>query len=134
LHGAGMDQAIDEQPLQRHLRHLAPDRVETGHDHRIRYVVDDQIDTGELLQRPDVAALPADDPTFHVVARELDYRDSRFGGVLGGVSLDREKDDVASLLVSLLACLLLEQAHAPVELLTELLFKAAEELLPCLLG
>ena len=33
----------------------------------MRRVVDDEVHAGEVLERPDVAALPADDPALHVV-------------------------------------------------------------------
>ena len=68
---------------------LAADRVEAGQQHRLRGVVDDQVDAGDLLEGPDVAALPADDPALHVVAGQVHDGDDRLGGLVGGEPLDR---------------------------------------------
>ena len=48
-------------------RDLAPHAVEARQDDRVRRVVDDEVDAGEVLQRADVAALAADDAALHVV-------------------------------------------------------------------
>ena len=55
-------------------RDLAPHRIEAGEDHRLGRVVDDDVDAGDDLERADVAALAADDPALHVVARQVDDR------------------------------------------------------------
>ena len=67
-----VDAAVLEELLERHPRDLAADAVEAGEDHRVRRVVDDEVDAGEVLQRADVAALAADDAALHVVGGELD--------------------------------------------------------------
>ena len=54
------------------LRDLAADAVERREDDRVRRVVDDEVDAGQMLERADVAALAADDPALHVVGGELD--------------------------------------------------------------
>ena len=41
-------------------------------DDRMRGVVDDEVHTGQMLERADVASLAADDATLHVVGGELD--------------------------------------------------------------
>ena len=84
---AGWMRPSCEQLLERHPGDLAADAVEAGEDDRVRRVVDDEVDAGEVLQRADVAALAADDAALHVVGRELDDRDGRLGGVAGGEAL-----------------------------------------------
>jgi hypothetical protein len=42
-----------------------------------RRVIDHHVDTGHLLEGPDIAPLPTDDPTLHVISREMDRRDHR---------------------------------------------------------
>ena len=58
---------------------------------------------GRLLERPDVAALAADDPALHLVGRQVDDGDRVLGGVVGGHALHRGEDDVAGLVLGLLA-------------------------------
>ena len=79
------------------------------HD-RLRRVVDDQVDAGRLLEGADVAPLAADDPALHLVVRQVDDGDRVLGGVVGGDALDRGDDDVAGLLVGLVAGLPLDRA------------------------
>src|SRR5260221_14611806 len=62
-----VDPPVQDQPLQGQPAHLAAYRVETGQKHGFRSVVDDQVDAGDRLERPDVTALPADDPPLHLV-------------------------------------------------------------------
>jgi hypothetical protein len=49
------------------------------------------------LEGADVAAFAADDAALHLVAREVDHRDHRVGGVGGGEPLDRHRDHAARL-------------------------------------
>jgi hypothetical protein len=79
-----MDAPVLDQLLERRPSHLAPEAVERGEDDGLRRVVDDEIDAGQMLERPDVAALPPDDPAFHVVGGQLDDGDGRLGGVACG--------------------------------------------------
>ena len=83
-----MDAAVGDQPLDRLLGDLAAVRIEAGQDDRAGRVVDDQIDAGRELERADVAAFAADDAALEVVARQIDDRDGRLDGVLGGAALD----------------------------------------------
>ena len=101
-----------EQLLERHAGDLAPHAVEAGEDHRVRRVVDDEVDAGEVLERADVAALAADDAALHVVGGELDDRHRRLGGVAGGHALHDDGEDVAHAAVGVALGLLLDLAHA----------------------
>ena len=98
-----VDAAVGDERLERDAADLAAHRVEAGEDDRLGRVVDDEVDAGHLLEGADVAALAADDAALHVVARDVDDRDGRLGGVVGGDALDGDADDVAGLLVGLFA-------------------------------
>ena len=89
-----VDAAVGDQPLDRLAGDLAAERIEAREDDRARRVVDDQLDAGRGLERADVAPLAADDPPLQVVARQIDDRDGRFDGVLGGAALDGVGDDL----------------------------------------
>src|SRR6201995_2590201 len=71
LDALGMDAPVEHQPLQRQPGDLPADRVEAGQQHRFGGVVDDQVDSGDRLEGPVVAALAADDPALHLVARQV---------------------------------------------------------------
>ena len=53
---------------------------------------------GSGFEGPDVAAFPADDLAFHVVAFQLEHGDRVFDGVFGGHALDGLDDDLFGLL------------------------------------
>src|SRR5690606_3218055 len=73
-------------------------------------VVDDDIDAGGLLERADVAALPPDDPAFHLIGGQAHDGDRALGRVVGRDALDREGDDVARLPLRFPARVLLDLA------------------------
>ncbi len=89
-----MDAAVGDEPLDGLLGDLAPVRIEPRQDDRPRRVVDDQVDAGGDFQGADVAALAADDAPLEVVARQVDHRHRRLGGVLGGAALDGFGDEL----------------------------------------
>ena len=103
LDAARVDASVGQKLGQGDPGDLATNGVEAAEDDRLGRVVDDQVDPGRLLQGADVAALAADDPAFHLVARQVDDADRVLGGVIRGDALHRGKDDVAGLVLSLLA-------------------------------
>ena len=78
-----MDASVLDQLLERDPRCLAADPVERRKHDRVRRVVDDEVDAGEVFERADVATLAADDAPLHVVGGELDDGDGRLGRVTG---------------------------------------------------
>ena len=103
LDATGMDPAVGDELGQRQARDLAADGIEARQHDRLGGVVDDQVDAGGLLERADVAALAADDPALHLVAREMDDGHGVLRRVVGGDALHRGHDDLAGLLLGLLA-------------------------------
>ena len=110
LDAAGMDAAVQHEPLERQPRDLAADRVEARQQHCARRVVDDQVHAGRGLEGPDVAPLAADDPPLHLVVGEVHHRDRALHHVLGRDPLDGEGDHAARPVVGLLVRLLLDAA------------------------
>ncbi len=86
-------------------------RLEARDDDGIGRVVDDDVDAGRGLERPDVTALAADDAPLHFVGREDHRRHARFRGLLRGNPLDRERDDLLRFAVGVLPGLLGDVAH-----------------------
>ena len=121
-----MDPPVLDQLLERQLRDLAADPVERREHDGMGRVVDDHVDAGQVLERPDVPALAADDPPLHVVARELDHRHRRLGGVARGDALERVGDERARTPPRLAAGLLLHLPHRPRELVPDEVLRALE--------
>src|SRR5215213_3454894 len=69
LDPAGVNPTVRHELLERQARHLAANRIEAGHHHGVRRVVDDDVHAGGELERADVAALASDDAPFHLVVR-----------------------------------------------------------------
>jgi hypothetical protein len=89
-----MDAPVSDQALNSLPRDLAAERIEARENDRARRVVDDELDARCGFQRTDIASLAADDASFEIVAWQVDNRDGRLDGVLGGASLDGVGDDV----------------------------------------
>jgi hypothetical protein len=103
LDATGVDAAVGDELGQGDPSNLAPDGVETGQDHGLGRVVDDQVDARRLLEGSDVAALAADDPPLHLVRWQVDDGNGVLGRMVGGHALHRGEHDVASLVLGLLA-------------------------------
>ena len=82
---------------------------------------------GQVLERPDVAALAADDPALHVVGRKLDDGDRRLGRVAGRDPLERVGDQRACAPPGLRPRFLLLLADAPRELVADQILGALEQ-------
>ena len=121
-----VDPPVLDQLLERHLRDLATDPVERREHDRVRRVVHDHVDARQVLERPDVAALAADDPPLHVVARELDDRDGGLGRVAGGDPLERIGHERPRTSPRLRAGLLLHLPHRPRELVPDEVLRPLE--------
>ena len=98
----------------------------------MRRVVDDEVHTGEVLERPDVATLPPDDPALHVVGGKLHDGHRRLGGVTRRDALQCVGDEVSRPALRLRTRFVLERPHAARELVPRLLFPTLEEQRPCL--
>jgi hypothetical protein len=81
-----------------------------------------------VLESPDVATLPADDPALHVVARKLDDRRRRLGRVARSHALEGVGDEIAGPTPRVELSLLVELTDAPRELVANLPLCALEEL------
>src|SRR5262249_13793739 len=87
----------------------------------------DHVDAGRLLEGADVASLAADDAPLHVVGRNVDGADRGVGGVDGGVTLNRDGENLAGLLLRRLPKLRLVPLDAGRDLGGELLLDSLEE-------
>ena len=129
-----VDPAVGDQPLQRDAGDLAPYPVEARKDHGRRGLVDDHVDAGELLERPDVAAVAADDPALHLVARQLDQASRAVAGVAGRQPLHRDREDVARAALGLVLGLGLDLLQPQPGLMAGLLLDVGEQQLLGLRG
>src|SRR5205823_13010431 len=81
---------------------LAAQAVERREHDRMRRVVDDEVDAGQVLERADVASLAADDAPLHVVGRKLHDGNGRLGGMARSEEHTSELQSLAYLVCRLL--------------------------------
>ena len=74
LDSTRVDAAVLNEIRQSLTGNFAPHRFKARQDHRTGSIVDDQVDTGSLLERANIAPLATDDPALHFVGRQIDYR------------------------------------------------------------
>ena len=108
-----VDPAVLKQLLQHPPRQLTPERVVRRYSDDLGGVVDDQVDTGRLLEGANIAALAADDPPLHLVARKRHDGDRGFRDVIGRDPLDRRGEDFARAALGFGVDLLLDLVQAP---------------------
>ena len=106
-----MNPAIRNEFLHRELRDLPPNGIVARDDYRLRRVVDDQVDAGGGLDGPDVAALAADEPAFHVVGRKVHDRDGSLCDELSREPFDRQRDDLLGATIGIGPRLFLDHAN-----------------------
>ena len=58
LDSSRMDASVLDELVERQSRDLASERIERGEHDRMRGVVDDEVDAGQVLERTDVPAPP----------------------------------------------------------------------------
>jgi hypothetical protein len=84
-----MYSAVRNKSLKRNLGYLAPESVECRQNHRLGRIINDHIDTGCGFECANVATLLADDPTFHLIALNVQNADGCFDGMVDGGTLYR---------------------------------------------
>src|SRR5436853_4513122 len=129
-----MDTTVLEELLQREACDLAADAVEPGEDHRAGRVVDDEVDSGQGLEHPDVSSLPADDPALQVVRVELHHGDRGLDSVAARDPLHDRREDAPRAPVGVAAGLLLHLADEPRAVMADLVLELTQEHLPRLAG
>ena len=122
-----LDPAVGDQPLERQPGDLAADAVEAREDDGVRRLVDDHVDAGQRLEGADVAALAADDPALHLLARQLDQPGRRLAGVRAGEPAHRDREDVARPAVGLALRLLLDLDQGPAGLVARVVLDVGDQ-------
>ena len=99
----GVDAPVSDEILEGNAGGLPADRIETREDNRLGSIVDDQRDTGDLLEGADVSPRAADDAPLEVIGGNVDGRDGNLTGLVGSAALDGSAHDLARGLVGLSA-------------------------------
>ena len=92
-----VDASVGHELVQREPGDFAANGIEARQDDRFGRVVDDDLDAGGCLQRPDITAFAADNAALHLVAVDIEDRDRVFDRRLGGHALNRLHDDFLGL-------------------------------------
>ena len=94
--------SVPDERLHGPPRHFPANAVEPAdHDHA-GGVIHDDVHSGSLLKRADVAALATDDTALHLVARQVHRRDDALGAMIGRVALDGDPEHSARLAFGIL--------------------------------
>src|SRR5690554_506023 len=101
LDAGRMDSSILNQLLQSKTGNLPPDGIESRQNHSLWSIVDDQVDTCERLQCPDVATFASDDAAFHLVVGQSNHRNSCLGHVIRCTALNGCGNNLSSFLFAL---------------------------------
>jgi hypothetical protein len=108
LDAGRVDATVGKQALEREAGDLATHAVEARQEHRAGGVVDDEVNSGQGLERADVAALPADDPALKLVRPQLHHRNRGLDRVARRHPLHNRGEDAAGATVGVVAGLLLD--------------------------
>src|SRR5689334_5949875 len=125
---AWMNTSIRHELLEREARDLAANRIEAGDHHRVRRIVDDDIDSGRQLEGADVPAFPTDDAPLHLVVRKRYCRYRALSRVLGGDPLNGERDNLLCLALGVASRGFPDLANTIRRVGVRLLFHATDEL------
>src|SRR5882672_10731436 len=87
---SGVNPAVGNQFREGESGDLAPNGVETGNGNRIGSIVDDDVDAGRRLERPNVSTFAANNSTLHLFVGQGNNGDDDVGNLLGGASLNRQ--------------------------------------------
>ena len=123
----GMDAAIADEILHGDARDLATHGVMRGNGYAFGGVIDDEVRAGDLLERADVAAFTTDDASLQIVRGDMDRGNGDLRGVVRGKALNRDAQDLASLLVGLGAGTVLGIADDGGGLVHAFIFEVIEE-------
>ena len=104
----GLNPSVRDELFQRNSGDFPADRIKAGEGNGLRSIVDDQVHAGLGLQRPDIPAFPADDPSFHLIVGQRHHGNGGFGRVIRGAALNGGYDDLFRPLVGLFLQLVLD--------------------------
>jgi hypothetical protein len=90
-----VDAPVEDKLFESEAPDFSSYRLEAGEQYGFWRVVDDEVHAGHRLEATDVAALTADDPALHLIARQVQHGDRRLGGLLTRHPLDRQRHDLA---------------------------------------
>jgi hypothetical protein len=109
-----VDSPVGDQALQSEAGDLAAHPVKAREHDGGRSLVDDDVHPHQLLECPDVAAVAADDPPLHLVARQFDQARRALAGMPGGQPLHGHRENVPGAALGLPPRLLIDllQPHA----------------------
>ena len=135
LDTGGMDPPVGNELLQGQPGNLPADGVKAADGDGFGGVVNDEIHAGNGFQGPDVPALPADDPSLHLVIGQGHHGNGGLRGMIGGAALNGGGDNLPGLFLGLVLELLLDLLDLHGSIVADiLLHRAKQELLGLLLG
>ena len=123
-----VDTSIDDQLLKGDSCDLTAHRIKSGKYNRLRRIIDDQLDAGQLLQCTDITSLTADDAALHIIIRKLHDGNGRLRHLIGCATLNRIHDIVAGTLLRLFLRLIVILANHLRIVVLRVLFEGLQKL------
>ena len=124
-----MNTTIVNQFFQSNAGNFTTNRIKAGNNNSFRSIVDNQVDTGQSFQSADVTTFTTDNTAFHFIIGQTYNRNSSFCNMVSGTTLDSQRNNLASFLISLILCLLLQILNQHCGLMFNLVLQRLQKLL-----
>ena len=118
-----MDASVRNESFEGDSGDLTPHGLEARERDGLGCVIDNQVDSGQLFDCPDVAAFTSDNSALHFVVGQRHNADRGLRNVVGGAALNREGNDLARNLIGFFFCLLFVFHHLDGFLVDEIVLK-----------
>ena len=99
LDTCGVNTPISNKVLKSNASGLPANRVEAGKNDGLGSVVDDERDTGNLLEGSNVTALTANDAALEVIGRNVNRSYGNLASLIGSTTLDSNGENLAGSLL-----------------------------------
>ena len=101
IHLGGIDPTIGHHARKGFGGDGTADGIKARNRNDARRIVDQDIHSSGQFNRTDVATFTANDPSLHIIRRNLDRSNGGLGHMLGRTTLDRHEGDFTSLVIRL---------------------------------
>ena len=127
-----MNTTVVNQLFQSNAGNLAAHRIKAGNNNCLRSIVDNQVNAGQSFQSADIATLATDNAALHLIIRQTNNGNGGLSDMVSSAALNCQRDNLASLSVSIILSLLLQLLDHHCGIMLNLIFERLQQLLLCL--
>ena len=99
LNACGMNPPVGYQAFKRDSGNFAPNGIETREDHRLRSIINDQIDPRRCLDGSDIPAFATDDPPLHLLIGQGYHRHRLLRHIVASIALNGQRNNILGLAI-----------------------------------